>query len=469
MTIMPINLQISSINKWLVKHGIDPDTVDIRSLIDSTLHYYENLKVISEHVGLPTVIDEFVAKLDKYESMAEEYEQTESPEFLRKKIGELESALDLLASKSPKKELEVPAEPPEKIRVGFKKKFEIPSDRPLSFGLEARVDKHLENIKKRVSINDDKIESLDDRLKSVEFTVDESRRDLLTFQTTTGASLDEIVRIITKMPEELMKEAERKVVRELPTPTVLKRVDPKTGEPFWGPDDYAIRTLMTLFPFPGDYYYASPLRQRFGFGQKPLADLISEELSRPAYLRRVPMPSTQVSKRGLASGMSMEEIDHWLGMLLSELREKEEKVEDVEHKMYSIALQFLELPEDILSYGLEVLIPNVAMDLEKEYGFIPDAHSLAVLIGGVGRKFTDVPRTLKYVPEEAASWLWEKEYETLLALGMDIAYEAEAESLRRLWSASGEPTPSYEELYDFYKFLLTKIRNDIRERLVAQV
>jgi len=50
---MPKALQIELAKKLLLKHGIDPQTVDLEAEIDEKLHFDENMKQLSQKIGVP--------------------------------------------------------------------------------------------------------------------------------------------------------------------------------------------------------------------------------------------------------------------------------------------------------------------------------------------------------------------------------------------------------------------------------
>jgi len=50
--IMPKKFQIYNLAKWLREHGIEPDTVDLEAIVNSTLHYYENQRLVAEALGM---------------------------------------------------------------------------------------------------------------------------------------------------------------------------------------------------------------------------------------------------------------------------------------------------------------------------------------------------------------------------------------------------------------------------------
>ena len=59
---MPIQLQIYNIKRWLRRHGYEPDLIDVEALVDSTLSYRENLKIVKEAIagmtGIPADVKE---------------------------------------------------------------------------------------------------------------------------------------------------------------------------------------------------------------------------------------------------------------------------------------------------------------------------------------------------------------------------------------------------------------------------
>ena len=67
----------------------------------------------------------------------------------------------------------------------------------------------------------------------------------------------------------------------MPEPRVTLRTDPKTGEIFPAPDDTSIAILIKVLPFPLEWFYASPTRQREEFRWPTLLMAIERALERP--------------------------------------------------------------------------------------------------------------------------------------------------------------------------------------------
>ena len=67
----------------------------------------------------------------------------------------------------------------------------------------------------------------------------------------------------------------------MPEPKVIRALDPVTGEYFYRPSDECLAILMKIFPFPYDYYVASPKRQREKFKWPTLLMAIESALKRP--------------------------------------------------------------------------------------------------------------------------------------------------------------------------------------------
>jgi len=76
---MPKPLQVKLARELLRKHGIDPDTIDVEQLIDSSLRFDENIRKLSEIVGKP-----LTKKLEeiKQNKMEDEYVEQKHEELL---------------------------------------------------------------------------------------------------------------------------------------------------------------------------------------------------------------------------------------------------------------------------------------------------------------------------------------------------------------------------------------------------
>ena len=66
-----------------------------------------------------------------------------------------------------------------------------------------------------------------------------------------------------------------------PEPRIVTRVDPETGELYPAPDDTSMAILMNILPFPREWFYSSPRRQREYFRWPTLLEAIEAAVERP--------------------------------------------------------------------------------------------------------------------------------------------------------------------------------------------
>jgi len=76
---MPKALQIHIAKKLLQKHGIDPQTIDLEQKIDGTLRFEENIKLLSEELGIPLTKKLEELKKEKY---SDDYVEQKNNELL---------------------------------------------------------------------------------------------------------------------------------------------------------------------------------------------------------------------------------------------------------------------------------------------------------------------------------------------------------------------------------------------------
>ena len=83
-------------------------------------------------------------------------------------------------------------------------------------------------------------------------------------------------------PRPPVRPPERVVVGlAMPEPEVVTRIDPETGEAFLSLDDTSLSILKKVFPFPLEWFHASPTRQREEFRWPTLLMAIEDALRRP--------------------------------------------------------------------------------------------------------------------------------------------------------------------------------------------
>lgn len=87
---MPKQLQIQLAKKLLEKKGIDPMTIDLEAEIDSTLRFEENIRLLSDKIGIP-----LTKKLEELEEMRKANDEMDERktdellmEYLRMELGE---------------------------------------------------------------------------------------------------------------------------------------------------------------------------------------------------------------------------------------------------------------------------------------------------------------------------------------------------------------------------------------------
>ena len=113
MKVMSKGLQIYNLKRFLKKHGIDEDLIDLEALIDPTLSYPENKEIVANHIknmvenkeyDAEKYDDEYIQHLlnvarELHEERSEQA-QEQDEKFKSKKV------IDLEKSKHPEKDLE---------------------------------------------------------------------------------------------------------------------------------------------------------------------------------------------------------------------------------------------------------------------------------------------------------------------------------------------------------------------------